>query len=36
MVPENPNKPYDMAELIRRVVDDGHFLEIQKDWAQTS
>jgi propionyl-CoA carboxylase beta chain len=33
MVPENPNKPYDMGELIRRVVDDGHFLEIQKDWA---
>ena len=33
MVPENPNKPYDMVELIRRVVDDGHFLEIQKDWA---
>src|SRR5579872_2034409 len=33
MVPENPNKPYNMAELIRRVVDDGHFFEIQKDWA---
>jgi len=33
MVPENPNKPYDMVELIQRVVDDGHFLEIQKDWA---
>jgi len=33
MVPENPNKPYDMVELIRRVVDDGHFFEIQKDWA---
>ncbi|HXN85585.1 MAG TPA: carboxyl transferase domain-containing protein, partial [Candidatus Binataceae bacterium] len=26
-------KPYDMAELIRRVVDEQHFFEIQKDWA---
>jgi propionyl-CoA carboxylase beta chain len=34
LVPENPNKPYDMLEVIRRVVDDGHFLEIQKDWAR--
>src|SRR3984885_11976472 len=33
MVPENPNKPYDMAEVIRRVVDDGNFFEIQKDYA---
>jgi propionyl-CoA carboxylase beta chain len=33
MVPENPNKPYDMKDLIARVVDDGHFFEIQKDWA---
>ena len=33
MVPENPTKPYDMVELIRRVVDDGHFFEVQKDWA---
>src|SRR6516225_3303791 len=34
IVPENPNKPYDMSEIITRVVDDGHWLEIQKDWAQ--
>ena len=34
IVPENPNKPYDMRDIIRRVVDDGHFLEIQKDYAQ--
>ncbi len=33
IVPENPNKPYDMGDVIRRVVDDGHFFEIQKDWA---
>ncbi len=34
IVPENPNKPYDMGDIIRRVVDDGHFFEIQKDWAR--
>jgi propionyl-CoA carboxylase beta chain len=34
VVPENPNKPYDMRDVITRVVDDGHWLEIQKDWAQ--
>ncbi len=33
-VPENPNKPYDMGEIIRRVVDEGHFLEIQKDFGR--
>src|SRR5579875_3581633 len=34
IVPENPNKPYDIVEIIRHVVDDGVFFEIQKDWAQ--
>jgi propionyl-CoA carboxylase beta subunit len=34
IVPENANKPYDIREIITRVVDDGHWLEIQKDWAQ--
>ncbi|HVA79927.1 MAG TPA: acyl-CoA carboxylase subunit beta [Candidatus Binataceae bacterium] len=34
IVPENPNKSYDMGDIIRRVVDDGHFLEIQKDYAR--
>ena len=33
IVPENPNKPYDMREIILRVADGGHFLEIQKDFA---
>jgi len=33
IVPENPNKPYDMREIIVRVVDGGHFVEIQKDFA---
>jgi propionyl-CoA carboxylase beta chain len=34
VVPENPNKPYDMREIITRVVDDAHWLEVQPDWAQ--
>jgi len=34
IVPENPNRPYDMREVITRVVDDAHWLEIQKDYAQ--
>ena len=34
IVPENPNKPYDMRDIIHRVVDDGHFFEIQRDYAQ--
>jgi propionyl-CoA carboxylase beta chain len=34
IVPENANKPYDMREIITRVVDDGKWLEIQPDWAQ--
>ena len=34
IVPENPNKPYDIKELIRGVIDDGFFFEIQEHFAQ--
>ncbi|SRR5579875_1260170 len=34
IVPENPNRPYDMRDIITRVVDDGHWLEIQPEYAQ--
>jgi propionyl-CoA carboxylase beta chain len=34
LVPDNANKPYDMKELILKVVDDGDFFEIQPDYAQ--
>jgi acetyl-CoA carboxylase carboxyltransferase component len=34
IVPEDPQKPYDMRDIISRVVDDGAFLEIQPGWAQ--
>jgi len=33
LVPENPNKPYDMKEVIGKIVDDGDFLEVQPDYA---
>lgn len=34
LVPTNPNKPYDMKELIERIVDEGHFFELQADFAK--
>ena len=34
LVPDNPNKPYDMKELLFRVVDEGDFMEIQPDYAK--
>jgi len=34
LVPENPNKPYDMKEVIRAVVDDRHFFEVQEHYAK--
>jgi propionyl-CoA carboxylase beta chain len=34
IVPDNPNKPYDMHEVIRRVVDDGELLEVHRDFGQ--
>jgi propionyl-CoA carboxylase beta chain len=33
IVPENPTKPYDMRNIIIRICDDGHFFEIQQDYA---
>lgn len=33
-IPENSKKPYDMKELITKVVDEGYFLELQKHYAQ--
>ncbi|MDH7489566.1 MAG: acyl-CoA carboxylase subunit beta, partial [Anaerolineae bacterium] len=34
IVPDSPTKPYDMKEIIRRVVDNGEFLEVQEHWAR--
>lgn len=33
-IPVNSKKPYDMKELIMEIVDDKHFLEVQKDFAK--
>ncbi len=32
-IPEEPNKPYDMAELVRRIADEGHFFEVHAAFA---
>jgi propionyl-CoA carboxylase beta chain len=34
LVPANPNKPYDMKELILKVVDEADFFEISPDYAK--
>jgi len=34
LVPDNPNKAYDMKELIVKTVDDGDFFEIAPDYAK--
>jgi propionyl-CoA carboxylase beta chain len=33
LVPDNPNQPYDMKELITKVADEGDFYEIQEEFA---
>ncbi len=33
LVPANPNKPYDMKAVIARVVDEGDFMEVHRDFA---
>jgi propionyl-CoA carboxylase beta chain len=34
LIPDNPNMPYDMMELIRKIVDEGDFFEIQPSFAK--
>ncbi len=34
IIPDQPQKPYDIKEVIERVVDRDSFMEIHKDWAQ--
>ncbi|MCL4247116.1 MAG: acyl-CoA carboxylase subunit beta [Anaerolineae bacterium] len=33
VVPDSPNKPYDMKDVINRVIDDGVFYEVQPEYA---
>uniref|UniRef100_A0A7C4TCT9 Acyl-CoA carboxylase subunit beta n=1 Tax=candidate division WOR-3 bacterium TaxID=2052148 RepID=A0A7C4TCT9_UNCW3 len=34
IIPDSPTKPYDMYEVIKRVVDNGEFLEVHKHYAK--
>ncbi|MGL4993937.1 MAG: acyl-CoA carboxylase subunit beta [Bacteroidales bacterium] len=34
IIPDSPNKPYDMYEVIGAIVDNGEFLEVHRDYAQ--
>jgi propionyl-CoA carboxylase beta chain len=34
IVPTSPNQPYDMADVIRHVVDDGYLLQVQEHFAR--
>ena len=34
IIPDEPNKPYDMYEVIGTIIDNGEFLEVHKDYAQ--
>ncbi|KAA6322009.1 Propionyl-CoA carboxylase beta chain, partial [termite gut metagenome] len=34
IIPDSPNKPYDMYEVIGAVVDNGEFLEVQQSYAK--
>src|SRR5256886_1099896 len=34
VVPDNANKPYDMHEVIKRIVDDTEFYEVQREYAE--
>jgi len=34
IIPDDPNKPYDMMDIILPIVDNGHFLEVQPHFAK--
>ena len=34
IVPDSPNQPYDMLEVVRRVVDDGDLMEVHQQYAR--
>ncbi|MEZ5958040.1 MAG: carboxyl transferase domain-containing protein [Hyphomonadaceae bacterium] len=34
LIPDNPNKPYDMKELVEKVADEGDFFEISADFGK--
>lgn len=34
LVPADPNTPYDMMELVSKLIDEGHFFEVKPDFAE--
>jgi propionyl-CoA carboxylase beta chain len=34
LIPDNPQKPYEMRDVIRRVVDEGEFMEVHERYAE--
>ncbi len=34
IIPDNPNKPYDMKDVIQLLVDDGEFMEVHEHYAE--
>lgn len=34
ILPDNPNQPYDMHDVINGIIDEGSFLEVHKDFAE--
>ena len=34
IIPDNANKPYDVKDVIHAIVDNGEFLEVQRDYAR--
>lgn len=34
IIPENPNQPYDIKEVITTIIDEGSFMEVHKDFAE--
>src|SRR5205823_6222388 len=34
LIPETPEKPYDIREVVTACVDDGYFFEVQRDFAE--
>lgn len=34
IIPDSPNKAYDMYSVIQSIVDDGEFFEVHRDWAR--
>jgi acetyl-CoA carboxylase carboxyltransferase component len=35
LMPDSPRHPYDMYEVIRRIVDDGEWFDLKPNWAKT-